>query len=188
MKEKTIQNHLFEHGVVLTSTYNLIPKIINFSEILINALKNNNTIYWCGNGGSNSDAQHLSGELIGRFIDTRKPFKSICLQTGGAEGSCIANDFGYEQIFSRQIEALGNAGDVLICISTSGKSKNVYNAAHVATNKSMHILSMTGSNYSDLHEISKENIIIPSKTTARIQEMHIFIGHILCDLIEQELL
>jgi len=154
---------------------------------MIQALQNGNTIFWCGNGGSASDAQHLAGELIGRFVGNRIPLKSIALAVGGAEGSCIANDFGYDQIFSRQVEGLGNVGDILVGITTSGNSLNVLNALKVANQKQMLTIGLLGKGGGKASSLVNEAIVIDSNTTARIQEMHITIGHILCDLIEEGL-
>ena len=182
-----IKNHIAEHQAVLGGLSNLIPQIEGVASTLVNSLKNGKTIFWCGNGGSASDAQHLAGELIGRFIGNRVPLKSIALSVGGAEGSCIANDFGYDQIFSRQLEGLGSEGDVLVGITTSGNSQNVLNALAVANQKQITTIGLLGKGGGKALSIANEAIVIDSYTTARIQEMHITIGHILCDLIEEGL-
>ena len=186
MKE-IIEKHIAEHHAVLDELIHLIPHIEGVASTLVNALKNGQTIFWCGNGGSASDSQHLAGELIGRFVGNRVPLRSIALTAGGAEGSCIANDFGYDQIFSRQVEGLGEKGDVLIGITTSGNSQNVLNAFNVANDKSMKTVGLLGKGGGQAASLVQQSIIIPSKTTARIPEMHITIGHILCDLIEEGL-
>jgi len=186
MKE-LIKKHIYEHQAVLDLTIHLIPQIEEVASILIYALKNGKTIFWCGNGGSASDAQHLAGELIGRFVGNRVPLKSIALNVGGAEGSCIANDFGYDHVLSRQLEGLGSAGDVLVGITTSGNSQNVLNALAVAKQKQITTIGLLGKGGGKALSIANEAIVIDSNTTARIQEMHITIGHILCDLIEEGL-
>ena len=186
MKE-LIKKHIAEHQAVLDLAIYLIPQIEKVASTLIYALKNEKTIFWCGNGGSASDAQHLAGELIGRFVGNRVPLKSIALSVGGAEGSCIANDFGYDQIFSRQLEGLGSEGDVLVGITTSGNSQNVLNALAVANQKQITTIGLLGRGGGKALSIANEAIVIDSDTTARIQEMHITIGHILCDLIEEGL-
>ena len=186
MKE-IIEKHIAEHQAVFGELTNLIPQIEGVASTLLDALKNGQTIFWCGNGGSASDSQHLAGELIGRFVGDRKPLKSISLTTGGAEGSCIANDFGYEHIFSRQVEGLGSKGDVLIGITTSGNSQNVLNAFNVANDKGLKTIGLLGKGGGRAASLVQQSIIVPSNTTARIQEMHILIGHILCDLIEEGL-
>jgi len=182
-----IKKHLDEHQAVLSTLESLAPQIETVAKQMIQALQNGNTIFWCGNGGSASDAQHLAGELIGRFVGNRIPLKSIALTVGGAEGSCIANDFGYDQIFSRQVEGLGSEGDVLVGITTSGNSQNVLNAFAVANQKQMTTIGLLGKGGGRASSLVSEAIVINSNTTARIQEMHITIGHILCDLIEEGL-
>jgi D-sedoheptulose 7-phosphate isomerase len=184
---KIIKKHFEEHQTVLITLESLAPQIEKVANHMIQALQNGNTIFWCGNGGSASDAQHLAGELIGRFIGNRIPLKSIALTVGGAEGSCIANDFGFDQIFSRQVEGLGSEGDVLVGITTSGNSENVLNALVVANQKQMTTIGLLGKGGGKAKSLVKEAIVIESNTTARIQEMHITIGHILCDLIEEGL-
>jgi len=179
-----IKRHIDEHQVVLNNLCNLSPIIEEIALLMINALKNGNTIFWCGNGGSASDAQHLAGELIGRFVGNRKPLKSISLLSGGAEGSCIANDFGYDHVFSRQIEGLGVKDDVLIGISTSGNSQNVLNAFNQARNNGLKTIGLLGKGGGEALSSTDKSVVIDSFSTARIQEMHIIIGHILCDLIE----
>ena len=186
MKE-IIEKHIAEHQAVLGELTHLIPQIEGVASTLVDALKNGKTIFWCGNGGSASDSQHLAGELIGRFVGNRVPLRSISLTAGGAEGSCIANDFGYDQIFSRQVEGLGVKGDVLIGITTSGNSQNVLNAFNVANDKGLKTVGLLGKGGGQAASLVHQSIIIPSNTTARIQEMHITIGHILCDLIEERL-
>ena len=182
-----IQSHIKEHQDVLNAINTLADEIKRIGEELINCLKNDGTIFWCGNGGSASDSHHLAGELVGRFVGNRKPLRSIALATGGAEGSCIANDFGYDDVFSRQIDGLGREGDVLIGITTSGNSQNVINAINTAKTKKMKTISFLGKGGGNVFKIVDHPILIPSNTTARIQEMHIMIGHILCDIIEEGL-
>jgi D-sedoheptulose 7-phosphate isomerase len=131
----TIKRNLNEHKEVFDQLDGLESQITNVATLLIEALDNGKTIFWCGNGGSASDSQHLAGELIGRFKGNRKPLKSIALNSDSAVMTCIVNDYGYEHIFSRQIEALGVEGDILIGISTSGQSENVNNALRIANKK-----------------------------------------------------
>ena len=186
MKE-LIKKHILEHSVTLKSIFELDESIEKVANIFIHCLKTDGTIFWCGNGGSASDSQHLAGELVGRFVDERKPLKSISLTADSSVMTCIVNDYGYEHIFSRQIEALGSKGDVLVGISTSGNSKNVLNAFEVAKNKGVRTIGLLGKGGGLAKGLVDESIIIPSNSTARVQEMHIFVGHILCDLIEEGL-
>ena len=185
--EKIIQQHIEEHLSVAKHLISLEPAIKTIAVTLIDALSHHKTIFWCGNGGSASDSQHLAGELIGRFVGDRKPLKSIALNADSAVMTCIVNDYGYEHIFSRQVEGLGSEGDVLIGITTSGNSQNVLNAFKVANDKSLKTIGLLGKGGGRAASLVQQSIIVPSNTTARIQEMHILIGHILCDLIEEGL-
>lgn len=162
-------------------------KIISVSKALSKSLKKGGTIYWCGNGGSASDSMHLSTELIGRLKKNRKPLKSISLSSNASALTCISNDFGFENLFSRQIEALGKKNDVLIAISTSGNSKNILKAIKQAKRNKLFTVSMLGKNGGKCKNKSDIDLIIKSSFTARIQEMHIMIGQIICELIEKEL-
>ena len=182
-----IKNHILEHRSVLDSVMQLDESIEKVANLFISCLDKGGTIFWCGNGGSASDSQHLAGELVGRFVDERKPLKSIALTADSAVMTCIVNDYGYEHIFSRQIEALGSKGDVLVGITTSGNSKNVLNAFEVAKNKGVRTIGLLGKGGGLAKDLVDESIIISSNSTARVQEMHILIGHILCDLIEEGL-
>ena len=185
--KNTIKRNLDEHKEVFGLLDNLEAQIVNVASLLIKALDNGNTIFWCGNGGSASDSQHLAGELIGRFKGDRKPLKSISLNSDSAVMTCIVNDYGYEYIFSRQIEALGSKGDVLIGISTSGQSENVNNALRIANENELHTVGLLGKEGGAALNVASHAIVVPSQSTARIQEMHITIGHILCELIEEGL-
>ena len=182
-----IKKHILEHSAVLDSMEHLDESIEKVSNVFISSLEKGGTIFWCGNGGSASDSQHLAGELVGRFIGERRPLKSIALTADSAVMTCIVNDYGYEHIFSRQIEALGSEGDVLVGISTSGNSKNVLNAFEVAKIKGVKTIGLLGKGGGLAKSLVEESIIISSNSTARVQEMHILIGHILCDLIEDGL-
>ena len=142
---------------------------------------------WCGNGGSASDSMHLSTELIGRYKKKRRALRSVSLSSDQATLTCIANDFGYENIFSRQIEGLGKKGDVLICLTTSGNSKNIINALKCAKKKKIISILISGNKGGKCKIQSNHNIIIPSKSTARIQEMQLLIGHSIIESIEDKI-
>jgi D-sedoheptulose 7-phosphate isomerase len=165
----------------------LIGKISDASKIMSKSLKDGGTIFWCGNGGSASDSMHLSAELIGRFKKNRIPLKSIALSSNPSTLTCIANDFGYDNIFSRQIQALGKNNDVLVVISTSGNSKNIIKAINQAKINKLKIISFLGNKGGECKSRGSLDLIVNSNSTARIQESHIVIGHIICDLIEKEL-
>tara|TARA_B100001093_G_C26285215_1_gene782871 strand:- start:49 stop:636 length:588 start_codon:yes stop_codon:yes gene_type:complete len=180
-----INKHISEHF----ETISLIDddaknSILSLSKIIVSALDQGNTIFWCGNGGSASDSQHLAGELVGRFIGDRRPLKSIALNADTSVMTCIVNDYGYDYIFSRQVEALGSKGDVLIGITTSGNSGNILKAFEVANNLKMTTIGLLGKGGGKAKNISHHSLIINSQSTARVQEAHIMVGHILCDLIE----
>tara|TARA_X000000950_G_scaffold288332_1_gene404526 strand:- start:21598 stop:22182 length:585 start_codon:yes stop_codon:yes gene_type:complete len=187
-KLKYINAHINEHINMLSLiNLNLKNKIIEASIIIANSLKKKGTIYWCGNGGSASDSLHLSAEFIGKFKKKRKPLKSISLAGNSATLTCIANDYGYENVYSRQIEALGTSKDVLVGISTSGNSKNIVKAIEQAKKKKIQVISLLGNNGGKCRGKAGLDLIVRSNSTARIQETHIMIGHIICDLVEKEM-
>ena len=187
-KLKCVNNNLNEHiSTLKLLDKNLKNRIIKASSIIIESLKKGGTIYWCGNGGSASDSLHLSAEFLGRFKKERNPLKSISLAGNPATLTCIANDFGYENVYSRQIEGLGTSKDVLIAISTSGNSKNIINAIDQAKKKKINVISFLGKNGGKCRGKAKLDLVINSNSTARIQELHIMIGHIVCDLVEKEM-
>ena len=185
--KKIIEEHFIEHRAALDSVAGLGESIEKVANVIIHCLKNDGTIFWCGNGGSASDSQHLAAELVGRFVEDRRPLKSIALTADSAVMTCIVNDYGYEHIFSRQIEALGCERDILVGISTSGNSKNVLNALEVSKKKGIITIGLLGKGGGEAASLTDQSIIVPSNSTARVQEIHIFIGHILCDLIEEGL-
>ncbi len=157
------------------------------AKVFADALKNGNTIFWCGNGGSAAESSHLAVELIGRFKNNRRPLPSVSLNADTSALTCIANDFGYENIFSRQLEGLGKPGDVLIVLSTSGNSQNINNALIKAKELSISSIAMLGKGGGESLSIAETVILIDSNSTARVQESHQLISHILCELIEAEL-
>lgn len=165
---------------------NLTPVIENISRVCIQALKSGNKILFCGNGGSAGDSQHLAAELIGRYKNDRKSLAAIALTTDTSNITAIGNDFGFENIFSRQIEGLGKAGDILIGISTSGNSKNIINAINVAKKIGLTTIAFTGFSGGKLKDTVDYLVNVPSSTSNNIQEMHIALGHIICGLIEKE--
>lgn len=153
-------------------------------EICTSAIKNGNKIMFFGNGGSAADAQHLATELTVRFKTDRAPIAAIALTTDTSTLSAIGNDFGFEYLFSRQIEALGKKGDVVIGITTSGKSANVTKALQTAQKLGITAAAFSGRDGGDLNGLADPLLIVPSSTTARIQEMHIALGQMLCGALE----
>lgn len=151
---------------------------------IANALRNGNTIFWCGNGGSAAESSHLAVELIGRFKNNRRPLPSLSLNADSSAITCIANDFGYDEIFARQLEGLGKKGDVLIVLSSSGKSKNILRAIQKAKEKGVTSIALLGKGGGQAAALSDFAIVIDSDETARIQEMHLLLGHTLCEYAE----
>ncbi len=185
---KIIDYNISEHYSLINKLDNKIKKdIAAAGKLIAQSIASGSTIFWCGNGGSASDSLHLSAELVGRFKNNRRPLRSITLNSDVAVLTCISNDFEYEEIFSRQIEGLANQNDVLVGISTSGKSKNIINAFKKANDMNLKTIAFLGKGGGDLISIAQKSILIPSNSTARIQEFHIMIGHIICEIIETEL-
>ena len=162
-------------------------EILALIDICVKAVKRGNKILLFGNGGSASQAEHIAGELVGKFYKIRKALPAISLTTSSAIITAIANDVTFDEIFSRQIEALAKEGDVAICLSTSGNSKNVIKAMEKANQLGLYTVALTGSIGGKLKDIAKLCIKVPSQDTPRIQEMHILLGHILCEIIEEAL-
>jgi D-sedoheptulose 7-phosphate isomerase len=165
----------------------LLELIIQSAETIIEGYRNGKKTMFAGNGGSAADAQHLAGELVARFYFDRPGIPSIALTTDSSILTAIGNDYGYEKLFSRQVQAMGNEGDIFIGLSTSGNSPNILHALDVCKEKgiiSIGLTGMTGGKMADKCDIC---IKVPSNDTPRVQESHILIGHILCCAIEQEL-
>lgn len=168
--EKTIRTHGYE--------------IEDIAIGISHCIRNGNKVLICGNGGSAADAQHMAAELISRFEKNRHPYPAISLSTDTSVITSIGNDFGFDHIFSKQIKALGRQGDILIAISTSGSSKNIINAITEARKNKMTTIILTGSNGSKISNVCDYSIIVDSKRTCRIQEVHTFVYHTICQLVE----
>ena len=180
--KESIEQYLLESGRLVTKSSSLSREIAEISEILISAIKAGNKILWCGNGGSAADAQHLAAELVGRYKLSRKAIASISLTTDTSILTAVANDFGYDLVFARQIEAIGTKGDVLIALTTSGKSASVLNALSAASAKEIHTVLMTGK--AAPQSLANYEVRIDSEKTEMIQQCHTTIGHIICELVE----
>ena len=188
MNFSNFTKHIKEHINVLESlNSDLFLELDKVIDQLANAIEHGHNIFWCGNGGSCSDAQHLAAELVGRFENSRKALPSIALNADTSVITCIANDYGYENIFSRQIEGLGKEGDIIFLISTSGQSKNILRALEVANQLKLVTVGLLGSIKSDATSKCTFSLNIESSSTARIQETHILLGHIICDEVEKRL-
>jgi D-sedoheptulose 7-phosphate isomerase len=165
---------------------NCIEVISKSALVIIDSLKNGGKILICGNGGSAADSQHFAAELVGRFKKDRKPLPAIALTTDTSILTAWSNDYSFDTVFSRQIQALGNKNDVLFAITTSGNSKNIIEAVKIAKEMGIFTISLTGNNGGRIKEIADISIIVPSSDTARIQQAHSVIIHILCNIIENE--
>jgi D-sedoheptulose 7-phosphate isomerase len=164
-----------------------IETIVAAADAIIEMFQRQGTLYLCGNGGSAADAQHIAGEMVGRFRTERRPLPAIALSTDTSVLTCIANDYDYESIFARQVEALVKAGDILWGLSTSGASPNVVKAAETAKRKGARIIAFTGRKNSPLQALADICLCAEADVTARSQEIHQLAYHIICDLVEQRL-
>lgn len=162
-------------------------KIIDISNIIIKSLENDGKILIAGNGGSAADAQHFAAEIVGRFVLERSGYPAIALTTDTSILTAVANDYGYDKVFSRQVEALGNKNDVFIGISTSGNSKNIIEAIKEARNKGMTVLGLVGKDGGLMKELCDVCLVFNYKDTARVQEHHIMSIHIICEIVERSL-
>jgi D-sedoheptulose 7-phosphate isomerase len=183
--KQVIKKQFIEHIEIFNISMNdLISSIEDAAQLCIESINNGGKILLIGNGGSAADAQHIAAELVGRYKAERNAIPAIALTTDSSILTSISNDYGYSNVFARQVEALANKLDVIIAISTSGNSKNVINALKVANQIGCKSIGLTGSTGGKLRETCNVNLIVPSEDTARIQEIHIFIGHTICHLIE----
>ena len=182
-----ILNDSFNNLQKVISDKGLILEIETITTKIIKAFKDGNKLLLCGNGGSASDAQHIAAELSGRFIKERKPLYAEALHVNSSYMTAVSNDYGFEYTYSRMLEAIGKKGDVLIALSTSGNSENVVNAVKMANSLEMLSVGMSGASGGKIKDLCQHNIIIPSSNTARIQEAHIIVGHIFCQIIEEKL-
>jgi D-sedoheptulose 7-phosphate isomerase len=164
----------------------LIKTIETCVDVIVAAFKNGNKVLFCGNGGSASDAQHLAAEFSGRFYKDREALPAEALHCNTSYLTAVANDYSFDAIYSRLIKGIGNKGDVLIGLSTSGNSKNIVSALEVAKEKGMICIALTGDPGGKLKYLADHFLNVPSNDTPRIQESHIMIGHIICELVEEK--
>jgi len=164
-----------------------IGEIKGIADLIIEALKKGGKVILFGNGGSASDCQHIAAEFIGRFKRDRTALAAVALTTNTSVLTSLANDYGYDVVFAKQVEALGQKNDIVIGISTSGKAKNVALGIKQAKKMNLKTVALTGGDGGDIAKLAEVSFIVPSAVTARIQEAHITIGHIICELVEQTL-
>jgi len=163
----------------------LMQEVENIVEVIVQAFKQGHRIYFCGNGGSAADAQHLAAEFSGRFYKNRIALPAEALHTNTSYLTAVANDYGYDQVYSRLVEGITEKGDVLVGLSTSGNSPNIVEAFKVAREKGVITIAFTGESGGAMRSISDYLVNVPSKNTPRIQESHIMVGHIICELVEE---
>jgi D-sedoheptulose 7-phosphate isomerase len=178
---------LADHQALMTALPALDDAVTQAGRRLASLLAAGGKLMFCGNGGSASDGQHLAAELTGRFVNDRRPLAGLALSTDTSALTCIGNDYSFDEVFARQVTALGRAGDGLVAISTSGNSRNVLRAVAAAREAGVFTLGLLGRDGGALRQACDAAIVVPSQVTARIQEAHILIGHSLCGLIEREL-
>lgn len=160
--------------------------IVEIAKVCIQAIRNGHKVIWCGNGGSAAQSQHLAAELVGRYKIDRPAMNSLSLTVDTSNITAIGNDYGYDVVFSRQLQGVGQSGDVLIGLSTSGNSKNVVLAFEMAKEKGIKTVALVGVHGGQMRDMADIALCVPADTSAHIQEMHIAIGHLICDLIEKE--
>ena len=182
ISESIAQSIAAKHSILNDDDF--LAKIEKAAEMITTSLKGGGKIHFCGNGGSAADAQHLAAELSGRFYYDRPPLNAEALHCNSSYLTAVGNDYGYEHIFARLMRGTGHKGDVLIGISTSGNSKNILYAYDVCKELGISIISMTGATGGKMKEASDLLLNVPSTDTPRIQESHIMIGHIICELVE----
>jgi D-sedoheptulose 7-phosphate isomerase len=168
------------------SDENIISSVERIVQNMVERLKNGSRIYFCGNGGSAADAQHLAAEFSGRFYTDRDALPAEALHCNTSYLTAVANDYGYDVVYSRLVKGIGNAGDVLVGLSTSGNSGNIIKAFEVAREKKITTVGFTGEGGGKMKTVSDFLLAIPSKNTPRIQESHIMLGHIICQLVEEK--
>ena len=177
----------FETKQDIYNNEDLLNKIEQVSKMCVELYRGSNKTILAGNGGSAADAQHIAAELVGRYGFDRPSIPSLALTTDTSNLTAIGNDYGYDKVFSRQLEGMGQDGDIFIGISTSGNSLNIINAFHSAKAKGIKTVALTGRDGGEMAKLADVALVVPSNSTPRIQESHILIGHIICDIIEKEI-
>lgn len=186
--KSTVANEFTSHLETIQAVIgSMEDDLTKASAMVVRILKRGNKILLCGNGGSAADAQHIAAELTGRYKTERRGLPGIALTTDTSALTAIGNDYGYERVFDRQVEALANKGDLLIGISTSGNSSNIISALKLARELGCSTLGFSGRDGGAMNEVCDINLVVPSNNTPRIQEMHILFGHTLCQIIDNEL-
>jgi D-sedoheptulose 7-phosphate isomerase len=188
MIEEIFEKNINHHIATANKIRSISKEVALVTRLMSSRLKQGNKIMFCGNGGSAADSQHIAAEFVGRFVEDRIPLAAMALSVDTSALTCISNDYGYEEVFSRQVIALGKPGDILVGISTSGNSGNIIKAMECAHELGVETIGLLGRDGGRLGGICQHNLIVDSTNTARIQECHILIGHTLCEGIEKILL
>lgn len=183
----TIAAYIDKTSETIRQLHSIENDIDAFASMVYETLEAGNKVIFCGNGGSAADSQHLAAELMGRFLKDRSPLPALALTVDTSALTAIGNDYGYEQVFARQLRGIGQKGDLLVGISTSGNSANVVNAFHVANTMDIKTVAMTGERVSAMSNLADLTIYAPSTETNHIQECHITIGHLVCKIVEARL-
>ncbi len=183
-----IRRHAEDGAALRRSFFDACAKELDEASMMMaKCIKNGGKILICGNGGSAADAQHMSGELLGRFLMERKPLPAVALTVDTSTLTAVGNDYGYDEVFARQVSGLGNPGDVLVAISTSGNSGNVIKAIEAARGRGMHVVGFTGNTGGKMAALCDKMLCVPTKRTPLIQEMHEACMHLACELIDHYL-
>jgi D-sedoheptulose 7-phosphate isomerase len=186
--KQAINNELISHLETITKVIETMEDdLVQASLLVVETLKNGNKILLCGNGGSAADAQHIAAELTGRYKSDRRGLPAIALTTDTSALTSIGNDYGYDRVFDRQVEALASKGDLIIGISTSGNSQNVVNALKLGSELGCKTLGFSGRDGGAMNEVCNINLVVPSDDTPRIQEMHILFGHTICQIVDDNI-
>jgi D-sedoheptulose 7-phosphate isomerase len=188
MSRSRLDRELDELARLATASKSLGDRVVAVAARYAGVLRAGGTLFFCGNGGSAADAQHLAAEYVVRYAKTRRPLAAIALTTDTSILTAAANDLGYEQLFARQVEALCRAGDLLVLHSTSGKSPNLLSAARAARARGVATVAFVGSGGGPLAALVDEAIVVPSDTTGRIQVLHLTLEHVIVELVEEALL
>ena len=185
--ELLVEQRLENHFKVVQAMRKIMPEVASAGLRVRTALEKGRKILICGNGGSAADSQHMAAEFVGRFVKERQSLPALALTVDTSLLTAVGNDYGFDCVFSRQVEGLGQEGDVLIAISTSGNSANVVKAVKTAKEKGIYVIALTGENGGILAKESDLCLAVPSQVTARIQEMHIMIIHMICEIAEADI-
>lgn len=183
----TITKYIDKTSDTIRQLHDIEIEIANFAYMVRKTLESGNKVIFCGNGGSAADSQHLAAELMGRFLKDRDPLPALALTVDTSALTAIGNDYGYDEVFARQLRGIGREGDLLVGISTSGTSANVVNAFHAAKTLGIKTIAMTGENASTMSELADLTIFAPSDETNHIQECHITVGHLVCKIVEDKM-